>query len=124
MSTRVYGWDQNPAVDRFSYRCSNSSAAHAIGKGEAKPIVDGDGRRAIQLVERVEFSLPEAQKLGYAISAEWYLKVIKTRSEGDKLHYEIPMAGDRSTFARHRPRNFFAARTCSDLCACHRRATA
>jgi hypothetical protein len=24
---------------------------------------------------------------------------------GDKLHYEVPMAGDRGCFARHRPRN-------------------
>ncbi len=26
----------------------------------------------------------------------------KLRSSGDKLHYEMPMAGDRSVFARHR----------------------
>lgn len=120
----MYGWDQNPAVDQRLYRCSNSSAAEAIRKGEAKPVIDGDGRRAIQLLERVEFSLPEAVKLGYAISPEWYLKVIKTHNQGDKLHYEMPMAGDRSLFSRHRPGNYFASRTCSEDCPCHRATSA
>lgn len=120
MSTRVYGRDQNPAVDQRLYRCSNTSALEAIRKGDARPIIDGEGRHAIQLVERVEFSLPEAAKLGFVISPDWYLKVIKTRSEGDKLHYEIPMAGDRGAFARHRPNNYFSDRVCSNDCPCHR----
>jgi hypothetical protein len=120
MSTRVYGWDQNPIVDQRLYRCSNSSAAEALRKGEAVAIIDGEGRRAIQLCERVEFSLPEAAKLGYVVSPDWYLRVIKTRSEGDKLHYEIPMAGDRGSFARHRPSNYFAGRVCAEECPCHR----
>jgi|SRR5579872_2442503 len=124
MSIRVYGWDQNPTVDRFAYRCSNSSAAVALGRGDAFLVTDGDGRRAIQLVERIEFNLPEAQKLGYAISPEWYLRVIKTHNQGDKLHYEIPMAGDGTAFARHRPNNYFAARTCSEDCPCHRQLSA
>jgi hypothetical protein len=48
MSTRVYNWDSNPAVDRFSFRCSDSSAEAAVNSGQAEYIVDGEGRRAIQ----------------------------------------------------------------------------
>jgi len=53
-------------------------------------------------------------------SARTVLCYLKTNNNGDKLHYEIPMAGDRSVFDRHRPRNYFATRVCSDNCACHR----
>lgn len=35
------------------------------------------------------------------ISAKSILHFLKTRTDGEKLHYEIPMAGDRSIFARH-----------------------
>jgi hypothetical protein len=35
-------------------------------------------------------------------SAKTILMFIKTHQDGAKLHYEIPMAGDRSIFARHR----------------------
>ena len=33
------------------------------------------------------------------------LPFARLHNYGDKLHYEVPMAGDRSGFARHRPRN-------------------
>jgi hypothetical protein len=43
------------------------------------------------------------------------LPFAKPNNYGDKLHYEVPMAGDRTTFARHRrhllhpsSRNLFA----------------
>jgi hypothetical protein len=121
MSIRVYGWNQNPAIDQRLYRCSNLSAVEALRKGQARSITDGDGRRAIQLTERIEFSFSEAAKLGYVVSPGAVLKFIKTHNQGDKLHYEIPMAGDRSVLARHRPRNYFASRICRDeQCECHR----
>jgi len=44
----VYDWDQNPAVDRFAYRCSDSSAASSVLTQSADYIIDGDGRRAIK----------------------------------------------------------------------------
>lgn len=34
--------------------------------------------------------------------AKTVLTFLKTNSYGDKLHYEIPRAGDRGAFARHR----------------------
>lgn len=34
-------------------------------------------------------------------TAKTILAFIKTSNNGDKLHYEIPMAGDRSLLARH-----------------------
>lgn len=33
------------------------------------------------------------------------LPFARLHNYGDKLHYEMPMAGDRGCFARHRPRN-------------------
>jgi len=38
------------------------------------------------------------------VTAKNLLRFTKTRTDGGKLHYEIPMAGDRSIFARHQRR--------------------
>lgn len=35
------------------------------------------------------------------MSAKNILAFLKTRTDGEKLHYETPMAGDRGIFARH-----------------------
>lgn len=97
MSTRVYGWDSNPIVDRFAYRCSNSSADNAVFDGLAFEIIDGEGRRAIQLAEPTPFEREMkniSANAGPTVSANAILLFIKTHCSGDKLHYEIPMAGD------------------------------
>ena len=97
MSTRVYGWDSNPVVDRFAYRCSNSSAENAVVDGLAFEIIDGEGRKAIQLAEPTPFERELkniSASAGPAVSAKAVLLFIKTHCSGDKLHYEIPMAGD------------------------------
>ncbi|HLZ49228.1 MAG TPA: hypothetical protein VKP61_00620 [Candidatus Acidoferrum sp.] len=102
MSTRVYGWDQNPDVDRFCFRCSNSSAENALRIGRAFEVIDADGRRAIQLVEPDENAGYISETvLGFALSANNVMRFIKTSQQGDRLHYEIPHAGDRGIFARH-----------------------
>jgi hypothetical protein len=104
MSRRVYGWDANPLVDRFAYRCSNSSAQAALADDIAFEITDGEGRRAIQLYEPEDtFGIYEPI-LAVRTSANTILRFIKTHCQGDKLHYEIPHAGDRSTRARHHRR--------------------
>lgn len=102
MSRRVYGWDQNPLTDRHPFRCSNSSADYAVANGIAELIVDGDGREAIQLLEPapIERELRKADS-GPHVSAKSILLFIRTHCTGEKLHYEIPRAGDRSIRARH-----------------------
>jgi hypothetical protein len=99
----VYGWEQNPLTDRHPFRCSNSSADYAVKNGIAFKVVDGDGRTAIQLAEpkQIERELQKTSSGPY-VSAKTILLFIKTHCQGDKLHYEIPMAGDRGIFARHR----------------------
>lgn len=106
MSRRVYGWDQNPLADRHPFRCSNSSAAYAIENGIAFEVIDGDGRAAIQLAEPTPFeqSLRAAARDESLCSAKAVLQFVRTHCTGDKLHYEIPHAGDRSLYARHRRR--------------------
>jgi|SRR5712692_10363335 len=55
---RVYGWDQDPAVDRFSFRLSDARA-HELGEtGGAVVVIDGDGREALQLVPPKEIAYP------------------------------------------------------------------
>jgi hypothetical protein len=105
MSKRVYGSGQNPAVDHRLYRCSESSASHALAVGSAVKIIDGDGREAIQLVESAAaaFFVREIA-LGFRVSARTILAFVKTRTDGDKLHYEIPMAGDRTPYLRSQRR--------------------
>jgi hypothetical protein len=49
MSIRVFHRDSNPAIDPFSYRCSNSSGRAAVDRGEGEYIILPDGRPAIQL---------------------------------------------------------------------------
>lgn len=48
MSTRVYGWDQNPAVDFRKFKCSNSSADDMLASGRAQEVEDGKSGRAVQ----------------------------------------------------------------------------
>lgn len=103
MSIRVYGADQNPAVDHFLYRCSCSSGASILSSKRGRPIVDRDGRRAVQL-------LAGADTCNDAMTKELvglnnlipFGRVLNPMLAPQKLHYEIPMAGDRSIFARHR----------------------
>lgn len=102
MSTRVYGWDQNPVADRFVYRCSNSSADNAVLYGIAFAIVDGDGRKAIQLHEPDLVTRWSREISVGMVSSGTVLAFIRTHCQGDKLHYEIPHAGDRGLVARHR----------------------
>jgi len=101
MSRRVYGAANNPLVDHFLYKCSETSAADALAAGRAKQIVDGEGRNAIQLTEGAPahdvIEVMESVDLSAVIPA----RVLNPLVAPDKLPYEIPHAGDRSIFARH-----------------------
>lgn len=95
MSTRVYASDQNPLVDHFAYRCSDSSAEQALASDRAFEVVDGDGRTGIQLRESAAAAFFVRERaLGFRVSANTVLAFLKTDTTGDKLHYETPMAGD------------------------------
>lgn len=52
MSIRVYHRDSNPAIDPFSYRCSNSSGKSIVNRAEGEYIQLPDGRTAVQLFRR------------------------------------------------------------------------
>lgn len=49
MSTRVFAWDANPAVDPFAYKQSCSRADDIVVAGQGFFITLTDGRRAVQL---------------------------------------------------------------------------
>jgi hypothetical protein len=106
MSIRVYGVDQNPAIDRFLYRCSCSSGESSISTGNAKLITDGDGRRAIQLLPAQEISAWPGTSDG-SLGIGNLIPFGRSQNPllaPQKLHYEIPHAGERTCFARHRRR--------------------
>jgi len=106
MSIRVYGAEQNPATDHFLYRCSCSSGASLLATGRGLTVIDGDGRRAVQLLHGIEtrndaFDLAERVGLSNLIP---FGRVLNPMLAPQKLHYEVPMAGashvlsgDRST---------------------------
>jgi len=48
------------------------------------------------------------------MSAKSVLHFLKTRTDGEKLHYEIPMAGDRSVYVRARRRLLHPSRRVPD----------
>lgn len=101
----MYGADQNPAIDDFLYRCSCSSAAGIIADRRGFSVIDGDGRRAVQLFEGADTCADATTKQSVGLSALVpFARVLNPMIAPQKLHYEVPMAGDRSIFARHRRR--------------------
>lgn len=56
-----------------------------------------DNGKHFQFIRRIETAITYTGPP----SAKNILAFLKTRTDGEKLHYEIPMAGDRSLFARH-----------------------
>jgi|GEM_PF-6578026 len=101
MSIRVYGWQKNPAVDHYCYRLSDCRGQHLLETLAAIEILDGDGRRAIQLLAPREVQIEQTPGIGNLIPFGRLRNPLLTP---DKLHYEIPMAGDRTCRARHRRR--------------------
>jgi hypothetical protein len=105
MSIRVYGSQQNPAVDHFLYRCSSSSGVQVIASGRGIEVMDGDGRRAIQLIQGADTCTDARIKESVGLSALIpFARVLNPMLAPQKLHYEIPHAGDRGCFARHHRR--------------------
>jgi hypothetical protein len=55
MSTRVFDWSANPAVDRFSFKQSVKRAAAIVAEGRGDFITLPCGRRAVHLRPPQEF---------------------------------------------------------------------
>jgi hypothetical protein len=106
MSIRVYGSDQDPAVGIFLYRCSNSSGTNIVTSGRGRFIkftIDGTERRAVQLLEGAEACDDALAKESIGLSALIpFGRVLNPMLAPQPLLYEIPHAGDRTCFARHR----------------------
>ena len=103
MSIRVYGASQDSASARFLYRCSNTSGADIIRQGRGISIVAGDGRPAVQLLEGADTCDDALAKESIGLNALIpFGRVLNPMIAPQKLHYEIPHAGDRTCFARHR----------------------
>jgi hypothetical protein len=103
MSIRVYGADQDPASGIFLYRCSNTSGIQILAQRRGISIIDGDGRRAVQLLAGADTCDDALAKESVGLSALIpFGRLLNPMIAPQKLHYEIPHAGDRSCFARHR----------------------
>lgn len=103
MYFNVYDWDSIPGADRRLYSLSRKRAQELVLSGAAKFLALPDGRRVIQKLppiemqlERVGFNEKNLIAFGRGPLGIWQAP--------DKLHYEIPRAGDRTIFARHRRR--------------------
>lgn len=104
MSTSVYAWDANPAIDRRLYPLSNKRAEQEVFDGVSKFIILANGRTAIQRFRpggQDIFEKMESIGLSNLIP---FGRVLNPMLAPKKLHYEIPHAGDRTCFARHRRR--------------------
>jgi hypothetical protein len=50
MSKRVYGWEDNPAIDSYRFRLSDNRAEGLVEIGHAVYITLADGREAVQFL--------------------------------------------------------------------------
>lgn len=91
-------------TERHSYRCSETSAGDALAAGRAVPVVDGDGRLSIQLVDARQCAEVAAHESIGRSNILPFTRGSNPLLAPDKFHYEIPRAGDRGIFARHRRR--------------------
>jgi hypothetical protein len=90
MSIRVYGGRQNPAVDPFLYRCSNSSGEFTVSSGRGKFITAPDGRLAVQLLSGVKTMRERARRNPIKVFA----RVIDKLTHPPRLHYPVPAVAD------------------------------
>jgi len=58
MSKRVYGWEDNPAVDSFRFRLSDNRADDLVESGQADYITLNDGREAVQFLRPEDVGVP------------------------------------------------------------------
>lgn len=98
MRMNVYEWDAIPGVSRRLYPLSAHRAEQFVSDGHARFVTLPSGRRAIQ--KRAP-SRGIDQGNG-AVGCGNLIPFGSPRTTGDPFHYEIPHAGDRSCFARHR----------------------
>jgi len=106
MATSVYSWDANPAVDRRLYPISNKRAQQEVLAGFSRYILLESGRTAIQRLPPKVIpincdAMVAAECVGMSALIP-FARVLNPMIAPAKLHYEIPHAGDRSVFARHR----------------------
>jgi hypothetical protein len=105
MSIRVYGAEQDPAQSIFLYRCSNTSGANILASKRGRLVIDGTGRRAVQLLDGADTCDDALAKESIGLSALIpFGRVLNPMLAPQPLHYEIPHAGDGTCFARHRRR--------------------
>jgi len=106
MSTSVYAWDSNPAIDRRLYPISNKRAQEDVLNGRAKFIVIASGRKAIQMLPPVRVEKISVEKME-SIGLSNLIPFGRSQNPmlaPQRLHYEVPMAGDRTCYARHHRR--------------------
>ena len=90
MSTRVYAWDANPAVDPRLYRLSNNRAKALVLEEIADFITLADGRRAIQLRPKPEeVTAKSAARTCLVPFGRLFNKLMHPPS----LNYPIPFVG-------------------------------
>lgn len=107
MATRVYAHDANLSVDPFLYKLSVARAEELAlsggGEFEIHEFPSGP-RRILRLEPPLEqdiFTRGESIGLSALIP---FGRVLNPMLAPDKLHYEIPRAGDRTPYARSRRR--------------------
>jgi hypothetical protein len=60
MSKRVYGWEDNPAIDQFRFKLSNERAEALFESGQVCYITLSDGREALQYLRPEDDGVPVA----------------------------------------------------------------
>ncbi len=90
-------------TDRPARKVTRTVAAYLVRKKLARRI----SKFLIQMVKQLAVRTHEIIScfIDGPLGVGNVLPFAKPQNYGDRLHYEIPMAGDRGAFARHRPRN-------------------
>jgi hypothetical protein len=77
MSMRVFGWEDNPSIDRCRFKQSLNRATEIVSSGRGSFIFLPDGRKAVQLfaVRACRFPLASLDRAaGGTFASAWTIK--------------------------------------------------
>ena len=95
MSTRVFAWDSNPAVDRYSYKQSVARAEAIVDEGRGFFITLACGRRAVQLNTPTEVLRKRSAGTKNLIP---FGRVYNKLMHPPNINYPIPAVGAHGRF--------------------------
>jgi len=87
---RVFAWDANPSIDRFTFKQSEVRAIELVRSGRGYFVTPPDGYPAVQLAPPSEIELERSARNAVALRTG----ILNRLQRPPRLHYEVPAVGD------------------------------